>query len=79
VISTTTIIMMSYLLLEDPALRELVFFLRGVLPRDQLSQRKWIKPAARFDKIWKWIMRMSRCGKNRTQLIVTRSAVTLRI
>jgi hypothetical protein len=71
--------MMSYLLLEDPALAELVGFLRGILTRDQLLHRKWVKPAARFDRIWDWVMRMSRCGKNKSLIIVTRKAVMLRM
>lgn len=70
---------MSYLLLEDPVLAELVGFLRGILTRDQLSHRKWIKPAARFDIIWDWIIRMSRCGKNKSLIIVTRKSVMLRM
>jgi|LauGreDrversion4_2_1035121.scaffolds.fasta_scaffold68956_4 hypothetical protein len=77
--STTATIMMSSLLFEVPDIHELVCFLRGTLPRSDLLSRKWIKPEAKFDKLWKWCVTKSLSGRFRSDIIVTRSAIVLRV
>ena len=64
---------------EDPDLLELIHFLRSALPRSGLSRRKWLKPAARYATLWKWVIAKSLDGVNRSEVIVTRTAIMLRV
>jgi hypothetical protein len=64
---------------EDPDLLELIHFLRAALPRSGLSRRQWLKPAARYAILWKWVISKGLEGVNRKEVIVTRTAVYLRV
>ncbi len=64
---------------EDPDLLELIHFLRSALPRNELSRRKWLKPVARYEKLWKWCLWILSWSRVRSQFIVTRSAIILRV
>jgi hypothetical protein len=64
---------------DDPDLLELIHFLRSALQRNELSRRKWLKPAARYDKLWKWCVWIISWGRFRSQFIVTRTAIILRV
>jgi hypothetical protein len=80
--STKTIMLcrlLDSLRYEDPDLLELIRFLRSALPRSELSRRKWLKPAARYVKLWKWCIWILSCGRFRSQFIVTRTAIILRV
>ena len=64
---------------EDPDLLELIHFLRSALPRNELSRRKWLKPVARYHKLWQWCVWAIYMGRFRSQFIVTRTAIILRV
>ena len=64
---------------EDPDLLDLIHFLRSALPRSALSCRKWRKPVARYEKLWKWCIWILSIGRFRSQFIVTRTAIILRV
>jgi hypothetical protein len=74
-----TSIMLSICLNDNPDLKELVYFLTGRLARAQLINRQWMKPEPRFAHVWTWIQKYSRMVKNRSEVIVTRSSVKLRV
>jgi hypothetical protein len=63
----------------NDALKELIHFLLGRRARGDLRHRKWMKPAIRYEKVWTWIQKYSRLVQNRSEVIVTRSCVTLRV
>ena len=79
--STKAVIMALWDLMTEEGhdLGPLINFLRKQLPQSDLQQRKWNKPAARYDKVWRWILFFNGSNLGRgLQLIVTRKAVMLR-
>jgi hypothetical protein len=64
---------------EGRKLKEVVYFLLGRRARVDLHHRKWTKPAPRYQEVWTWIQMFSRLVHNKSEVIVTRSCVTLRV
>ncbi len=64
---------------EGRKLKEVVYFLLGRRARVDLLHRKWTKPAPRYQEVWTWIQMFSRLVHNNSEVIVTRSCVTLRV